>query len=64
LTGCPWTLAATSLFRLSLDDTRRRAPVQIDSAVTKVGAQSDYVWWATGDNETLTWHALDGRTLH
>ncbi|GIH20196.1 hypothetical protein [Rugosimonospora africana] len=57
------TLAGTSLFRLSLYDTHRRTQVQIDSAVSKAGAQGDYVWGATGDNETLTWHALDLRTL-
>ncbi|GIH21671.1 hypothetical protein [Rugosimonospora africana] len=63
LTPVSRTLAGTSLFRLSLYDTRRRALVQVASAVSKAGAQGDYVWWATGDNETLAWHALDLRTL-
>jgi hypothetical protein len=64
LTPVSQTLAGTQVSRLSLYDTGRRAQVQIDTGVTKAGAQGDYVWWATGDNETLTWHALDLRTLH
>jgi hypothetical protein len=64
LTPTSHTLAGTSLSRLSLYDTSRHTQVQIDTAVSKAGAQGDYLWWATGDNETLTWHALDLRTLH
>jgi hypothetical protein len=34
-----------------------------DFATTNMGARGDYLWWSTGDNETLTWHILDLRTL-
>jgi hypothetical protein len=58
------TLAGTPVSRLSLYDTGRRGLVQIAPAASKAGAQGNYVWWATGDNETLAWHGLDLRTLH
>jgi membrane-bound inhibitor of C-type lysozyme len=30
---------------------------------TNAGGRGDYLWWSTGDNETLAWHGLDLRTL-
>jgi hypothetical protein len=38
--------------------------VLIEPAATNAAARGDYLWWSTGDNETLAWHALDLRTLN
>jgi hypothetical protein len=55
--------AATTVSRLSLYDIAHRRSVLVDPASTNAGARGDYLWWSTGDNETLVWHALDLRTL-
>jgi hypothetical protein len=49
--------------KLALYDTATKRTVQVDSAATNAGARGDFIWWSTGDNETLAWHALDLRTL-
>src|SRR5262249_14456156 len=49
--------------RLTLYDIARKRAVVVSPAPTNAGGRGEYVWWATGDNETLAWHGLDLRTL-
>jgi hypothetical protein len=50
--------------RLSLYDlTTGRSVVVADALTGPVGDHGDYLWWSTGDNETLQWHVLDLRQL-
>jgi hypothetical protein len=50
--------------RLSLYDLATGRSVLVADALTgPVGDHGDYLWWSTGDNETLQWHALDLRQL-
>jgi hypothetical protein len=51
------------LSALTLYDIHTRKTVVIDPATTNAASRGNYVWWSTGDNETLTWHGLDLRTL-
>jgi hypothetical protein len=55
--------SSTTVSRLDLYDIARRRTVLIEPAATNAAAKGDYLWWSTGDNETLAWHALDLRTL-
>jgi hypothetical protein len=48
---------------LALYDVAHRRPVLISPAATNAGGRGGYLWWSTGDNETLAWHGLDLRTL-
>ncbi|MFG2040130.1 hypothetical protein [Dactylosporangium sp. NPDC048998] len=56
------TRAATASERLALFDlkTGRRAALAVSTAE---GLAGTWLWWATGDNETMTWHLLDLATL-
>jgi len=56
------TQAATSSERLSLYDLAggRRVGIAVSTAE---GLNGRWLWWATGDNETMTWHLLDLATL-
>jgi hypothetical protein len=49
--------------RVYLYDLAARRTVLLTPAASNAGARGDYVWWSTGDNETLAWHALDLRSL-
>jgi len=49
--------------RLSLYDIARRRTVLISPASTDSGIRGTYLWWSTGNNETLQWYGLDLRTL-
>jgi hypothetical protein len=49
--------------RLTLYDIAHKRTVLVDQAATNAGARGDFLWWSTGDNETLAWHAVDLRTL-
>jgi hypothetical protein len=49
---------------LWLYDTRTRRSVEITGAASKTFGAGGWLWWSTGDNQTLTWHALDLTTLH
>ncbi|NJC69582.1 hypothetical protein HC031_07585 [Planosporangium thailandense] len=53
---------ATTSEKLTVYDlkTRRRVAVAV---ATAEGVHSPWLWWSTGDNETLTWHLLDLTTL-
>jgi hypothetical protein len=53
----------TTVFRLDLYDVAHRRTVLVEPAATNAAAKGGYLWWSTGDNETLAWHALDLRTL-
>jgi hypothetical protein len=49
--------------RLMLYDIARKRAVPVSPAATNAGGRGEFLWWATGDNETLAWHGLDLRTL-
>ncbi len=53
----------STVSRLDLYDIAHHETVLIEPATTNAVAKGDFLWWATGDNETLAWHALDLRTL-
>ena len=57
------TTGQVTVSKLALYDIPARRTVQVEGAATNAGARGDFVWWSTGDNETLTWHGLDLRTL-
>jgi hypothetical protein len=48
---------------LWLYDIARRHSVEIDAAASAAYGVGSWLWWSTGDNETLTWHALDLSSL-
>ncbi len=56
--------AAKTVSTLSLYDIAKRRTVLVDPAATNAGARGAFLWWSTGDNETLVWHGLDLRTLN
>jgi hypothetical protein len=58
------TTGQLAVSTLSLYDIAAKRTVQVDRAATNAGARGDFLWWSTGDNETLTWHGLDLRTLN
>jgi hypothetical protein len=45
--------------RLALYDLRSRRKVVAAPGATNIAANADWLWWATGDHETRTWHLLD-----
>lgn len=46
--------------RLWLHDlTNDRVVLLAETASTTVGSRGSYLWWSTGDNETLSWHVLN-----
>lgn len=49
--------------RLLLYDLSTRELIQVSDNAGRVVARGGVLWWSTGDNETLTWHTLDLRTL-
>lgn len=49
--------------RLMLYDLRSRSLALVSAGAGRVASRAGVLWWSTGDNETLTWHALDLRTL-
>jgi hypothetical protein len=55
--------ATTTVSRLDLYDITHRRTVIVEPAATNAGARGSYLWWSTGDAETLTWHALNLATL-
>ncbi len=58
------TSAIASSVRLSLHDLRDDRVVTLESAASDgFGSRSGFVWWSTGDNETVQWHVLDLREL-
>lgn len=55
--------ARITVSKLALYDIAAKRSVLIESAATNAGGRGDFIWWATGDNETMAWHGLDLRTL-
>jgi hypothetical protein len=53
----------SALQRLILDDLTTDRQVTVATGVTRVGGYGSWLWWSTGDQETLTWHLLDLSTL-
>jgi hypothetical protein len=45
--------------RLVLYDIAARRSVLVAPAVTGTGSDGRYLWWSTGDHETLRWYGLD-----
>ena len=62
-TPTPTSSPAIVIELLRVYDIAARRGVLLSPAASNSGARGDYVWWSTGDNETLAWHALDLRTL-
>jgi hypothetical protein len=54
---------SVTVSRLDLYDAAHRRTVLVEAAATSATAKGDYLWWSTGDNETVAWHAVDLRTL-
>ncbi|WP_432992429.1 hypothetical protein [Dactylosporangium sp. CA-233914] len=52
------TQAATMSERLTMYDLRAGRRIGL-AVATSEGLSGSWVWWATGDNETMTWHLLD-----
>jgi hypothetical protein len=63
LTAPTSTDVNSALQRLVLDDLTANRQVTVDTGVTQVGGYGTWLWWSTGDQETLTWHLLDLSTL-
>jgi hypothetical protein len=64
LAGAVSTNAATTVQRLWLHDlTTSRSVVLADGATAALGSRGGFLWWSTGDNETLVWHVIDLRDL-
>jgi hypothetical protein len=63
LTAPTSTDVNSALQRLVLDDLTGNRQVTVDTGVTRVGGYGAWLWWSTGDQETLTWHLLDLSTL-
>ncbi|MEV0454325.1 hypothetical protein [Catellatospora methionotrophica] len=49
--------------RVMLYDLKTRSLSLVTANAGRVACRGGVLWWSTGDNETLTWHALDLRTL-
>jgi hypothetical protein len=63
-TPAPLTAAtAATTEKVSLFDLDHHRSVLIAATASGVEARGTWLWWSTGDHETLTWHALDLRTL-
>jgi hypothetical protein len=52
-----------TLTMLRIYDLARGQAVLLDPTARGANGRDGFVWWATGDQETLTWHALDLRML-
>ncbi|GAB4048818.1 TolB-like translocation protein [Catellatospora paridis] len=49
--------------RVMLYDLKTRSPALVTANAGRVACRGGVLWWSTGDNETLLWHALDLRML-
>ncbi|WP_155373987.1 TolB-like translocation protein [Catellatospora vulcania] len=49
--------------RVMLYDLKTRSLTLVTANAGRVASRGGVLWWSTGDNETLTYHALDLRTL-
>ncbi|MEV1287105.1 hypothetical protein [Micromonospora sp. NPDC049679] len=55
--------AVSTKQQLALYDIGRKRTVVVAEGVGSVLTRAGVLWWSTGDNETMTWHALDLRAL-
>jgi hypothetical protein len=55
--------SATSNQQLMLYDAPKKRTIQVANGVGTVLCRAGILWWSTGDNETLRWHALDLHAL-
>jgi hypothetical protein len=62
-TTSPATGSPTNSETLSLYDLKTRRQITLSPAVNGIYTRGDWLWWSTGDNETLTWHLLELTTL-
>jgi hypothetical protein len=51
--------APTSSQQLLLYDLKHTRTVVVANGVGMILSRGGVLWWSTGDNETLAWHALD-----
>jgi len=64
LAGAASANAAATAQRLWLYDlTTNRAVLLAEAATAGIGSRGQFLWWSTGDNETLVWHVLDLQQL-
>lgn len=61
--GGPPVTGVTTRLKILLFDAAADRSVVLATDVTTIQARGSVVWWSTGENETLTWYALDLRTL-
>jgi hypothetical protein len=57
------TNTAVGTQQLLLYDVTRKRGVLVADGVGAVQCRGGVLWWSTGDDENLAWHALDLRTL-
>jgi hypothetical protein len=57
------TQAASASERISVYDLAAGRRLSI-AVATAEGLAGTWMWWATGDNETMTWHLLDLSAVH
>lgn len=55
--------APASSQRLMMYDLKDSRLIRVADGVATVNARGGVVWWSTGDNEAIRWHALDLRDL-
>jgi hypothetical protein len=55
--------ATTASERFAMYDLKTHQHIAL-AVSTAEGTAGGWLWWSTGDNETLTWHLLDLTTLH
>jgi hypothetical protein len=53
----------TGTERILIFDLRTGRTVDIGAGISGVFARGPVMWWSTGDQETMTWHTLDLRTV-
>jgi hypothetical protein len=49
--------------KLVVYDLKDRRMITVAKTTSQVASRGPMLWWSTGDNETIVWHALDLRTL-
>lgn len=49
--------------RVMLYDLKTRTLSLVTANAGRIASRGGVLWWSTGDNETLTWHAVDLRAL-
>jgi hypothetical protein len=49
--------------KLTLYDLAGKRMITVAKNVSQIASRGPMLWWSTGDNETVTWHVIDLRTL-